>query len=123
MRRKKKNINIAIDEHVTKERYQLIKATIISVVFFMIFFILFMLPPMGKTSQHIGVVTRLVGLPTEEGQNLYLLVKLDSGIEVRSYIENTSHYKQGKRVQLEKQESLIFGKPVYRFRGYIKNGA
>lgn len=78
-------------------------------------------PNMGDISEVRGTVIRLVGLPTDEGEKLYLLVKLDeSDHQVRSYIPNASFYKQGKKVVLNRIEPLTFGRPVYRFVRYVE---
>ena len=59
--------------------------------------------------------SRLVGLPSDEGDKLYLKVKLDNSdrvVHVR--VHQHSLYQQGKKVRLEKQDALVFGRAVYR---------
>lgn len=70
-----------------------------------------------------GVVESMTGLPSDEGNVLYLSVRIDSGKKIRAYIPNSSFYRKGKKVKIEKQEPFFFGRPVYRFRGYVEEGA
>lgn len=114
-------INEKIDRHVIQERRKAIIAVIVSLVIAIPVLSIFLFPNMGTTSQTTGVVVRLVALPTDEGQDLYLVIKLKNGDKIRSFIPNSSFYKKGKKVKLEKQESLLFGRPTYRFRGYVDN--
>ena len=114
------NINKKIDQHVKKENRTNFITAIITLIVVTPVILFFMFPNMGSTSQTTGVVIRLIGLPTDEGQNLFLIVKLKNGQKVRSYIPNSAFYKKDREVNIEKHEPLFFGKPIYRFRGYVK---
>ncbi|MFW5450745.1 MAG: hypothetical protein ACKE9I_04015 [Methylophagaceae bacterium] len=113
-------LNDKIDNYLKKKRCNTTIYTIVCVLIAIPIFSVFFLPNMGATSQTTGTVTRLIGFPTDEGHNLYLLVRLKNGHNVRSFISNSSFYKKDRQVKLEKQEPLFFGKPVYRFRGYVE---
>lgn len=112
------DINHKIERYVRKERRRTLIALIAVSLFTIPALSLYMLPNMGGASEITGVVVRLVGLPTDEGQNLYLIVKLKNGKVVRSYIPNSSYYRKGQTVKLQKQEPLLFGRSTYRFGGY-----
>lgn len=116
-------INEKIERHVAKKRRAFVITAIASSVIAIPILCFMLLPNLGSTSQTTGVVKRVIGLPTDEGQNLYLLVELDNGDEVRSFISNSSLYHKNRKVKLEKQNPLIFGRPVYIFRGYTDNDA
>ena len=113
-------LNDKIDIYLKEKRRRTMLITIVCVLIAAPLLSIFFVPNMGATSQTTGTVTSLIGLPTDEGHNLYLLVRLKNGQNVRSFISNSSFYKQNRRVNLEKQEALVFGKPIYRFRGYIE---
>ena len=76
---------------------------------------------MGESSEVTGTVTQLTGLPSDEGERLYMLVTLANGEQVRTFITNSSFYRQGQKVRLQKQEPMFFGRTVYRFWGYIED--
>ncbi len=115
-------INKKIDEHVRSNKRKFISTVVLSLIISSPILGWFLLPPLGAVSETSGIVVRLIGLPTDAGQSLYILVMLDSGEEVRSLISNSSYYKKGGRVNLFKHEPLLFGRKIYRYRGYINNG-
>ena len=110
-----------IDAYIKKER----RNTIVLIVFGLIIVLSIIswitLPPLGATTQVSGVVIRLDDFPVDGKEMLFLLVELDDGKKVKSYIKDSSLYKKGRKVNLEKKESLFIGRTVYRFRGYIDN--
>lgn len=94
-----------IDAYIKKER----RNTIVLIVFGLIIVLSIIswitLPPMGATTQVSGVVIRLDDFPVDGKEMLFLLVELDDGKKVKSYIKNSSLYKKGIKVNLEKKES------------------
>lgn len=119
---KQKNINQKIDEYVKSERRKIIAALALAspaAVVLIATSTFFAAPNLGHKSTETGVVNRMTGLPSDDGDILYLLVTLEDGEKVRVRIPNSSLYRKDERVRLEKQMPLLFGRPVYRFRGYL----
>jgi len=81
----------------------------------------FAIPNTGEIEEVSGTTIRLIGEPTYGASDLYLLVKLDSGEEVKVSIPSPDQYKTNGRVKLQKQEPRILGSTTYRFRGFIEN--
>lgn len=113
------DLNNKIDKHIKDERHK--SVIYIAIVLALTVPLLWWLatPPMGKVTQITGVVERLTGVPTDEGEKIYLLVKLDNGKLVRALISNSAFSKKGKIVKLDKMEPLFFGRTIYRYRGYV----
>jgi len=109
-----------IDSYIRKKKNKIIFITLSLVIFLSVFFGLLVAPPMGKVSQVNGQVLRLTGMPTDYGNILLLLVKLENGKEIRIRIEDSSYYKQGKTIILYKQEPLLYGTTSYTFKEYVK---
>ena len=107
-----------INEHVRKEKIQSIFYIVLAVVPFILITLYF--AQTGEVSEVKGVVTRLAAIPSDEGNNLYLIVKLNNNEKVRAHIVNTSFYRQGKTVILFKREKQFFGKASYKFKKYEK---
>ncbi len=82
--------NRKLDEFVKKEKWKQVKS-IVFLVPLLLVFLWAVIPNVGKNEEVNGVVIRLIGLPSDEGERLYLLVKLDSGEIVRSYIPTSAH--------------------------------
>jgi len=80
-------------------------------------------PNQGPAQEVHGDVVRLAGRPSDDGTRLYLLVRLDSGEEVRARIPTTAQYREAGRVRLHKHEPRYFGKTEYRFQGYLDSGS
>ncbi len=116
-------INDRIDRHVKQQNRKTIVTVIATLVTTIPLILIFLSPNLGSISQTQGVVVRLIGLPTDEGQNLYLLVKLKSGDNVRVYIPSSSFFEKGRAIKLETRTPLFFGRTVYKFRGYVENDA
>ena len=76
---------------------------------------------MGETSELAGTVVNLTGVPTEEGDKLYILVNLDgeNKYPVRVYIPRVTFYKKGRIVSLTKIKPLFFGRTIYKFNKYV----
>lgn len=115
-----KSTNKKIDSLVRKEKWKKLGvaaglATIVSIIF-----VPLLTPNLGESSKITGEVVRLFGKPTDEGTTLYLIVVLNDGSEVRSFINNTRLYKKGGRVNLLKKSPLFIGRDTYTFQGYIK---
>ena len=109
----------AIDELVKKNRRKTMITVVVNGLVLVAVLGWFFLPPMGPTTPTTGTVLRLVGLPSEEGNKLYLMVQIENGQEVRTRIANSSQYRQNGKVKLDKQEPMLFGRTKYRFRGYV----
>ena len=115
------NKNAEKIERFVKQEKRKKRATIIVVFISVITLaIFFFTPPMGEYSQVRGQVLKLTGTPSDNGNILILVVELESGRIVRARIQDSSYYKQGKRIILHKQESLVFGKTSYKFKEYVK---
>ena len=114
--------NRKIDVRLRRERWKRIKfflalAPIAAV------FLWFVAPNAGPTEEVEGVVLRMIGRPGEEGERLYLMVKLDDGTEARSRIQTAGQYRKDRRVRLLRQKPVSFGRSVYLFYGYVKDDA
>jgi len=112
-------INKKIDDiakRETRKKIILFSSVVLPFAFILLFF---GVPPMGATSQISGEVVKLVGLPSKVTDGLYLLVKLENGELVKAPINNSSFFKKGKNVSLQKQEPILIGRTVYYFQGYI----
>ena len=110
-----KGINEKIDAYVKKTRRQTVITAAVLLILIIPVYLWFMMPNMGATSIKTGEVIRLVGLPSDEGDKLYLKVKLDNGdrvVHVR--VHQRMLYQQGDKVHLEKQDALVFGRATYR---------
>jgi len=112
--------NRKLDEIASKEKWKQVKNIILLIPAFLLL-LWAVVPNTGEVEEVHGVVTRLIGLPSDEGELLYLLVKLESGEEVRTYIPTTAHFRNEGIVKLYKQPPRFFGRTVYRFRGYLEN--
>lgn len=110
--------NKIIEEHVKKERIKNIFYIFIAVVPFLLISIFFI--QTGEVTEVKGVVTRLAGSPSDDGNNLYIVVKLSNYKKVRAYIDNTSFYRKGKTVILFERKMIIFGNKTYKFKQYVK---
>ncbi len=114
--------NRKLDEFAKKEKWKQIKSAIFLIPLLLVF-LWAMIPNLGKIEEVNGVVTRLVGLPSDEGERLYLLVKLDSGEIVRAYIPTSAHFRNKGIVKLYKQAPKFFGRTIYKFKGYSEKDA
>jgi len=76
------------------------------------------MPPMGDKEIISGEVITLTASQGDDGSNLYIMVRVDSGLDVRVYIPNASFYNKGKTVNLLKVSPKFFGRTIYKFRGY-----
>lgn len=114
------DLNKKLDAYERKEKLKGLAITLLILVVVVPLVTWFALPPLGPVSEVRGEVKTLVGLPSDEGEKLFIVVELDDGKEVRSRITNVSYYKKGKNVLLMKHEPLVFGKTIYRFKGYAE---
>ena len=112
------DINRRINRQLIKERIKSVTMWMAIIVVVSLAWFALMMPPMGERTMTTGVVETMIGVGSDEGDRLYLLVMLGDGNKVRSYIPRASHYKQGHTVRLEKHEPIIFGRTLYKFRGY-----
>ena len=112
------DINKKLDAYVRKERIKVFAVTLLILAIAVPLITWIFLPPLGPVSEVRGEVKTLVGLPSDEGEKLYIVVELENGKKVRSRITNVSFYKKGKNVTLTKQEPLVFVRTIYRFKGY-----
>jgi len=110
--------NKIIEEHIKKERIKNIFYIFIAVAPFILIMLFYIQPT--EISEVNGVVTRLTGTPSDDGNDLYLIVKLNNNEKVRAYIDNTSFYRKGKTIILFKREKLFIGKATYKFKKYVK---
>ena len=115
------DINQKIEEYVKKKRKKSLIIYSISIPLIIIFVTWFYLPPMGAVTEVNGTVARLAGVPTEEGERLYMLVNLNNGKTVKVRIKSHALFKQGKSVILFKHSPLILGNEVYKFKKYDNN--
>lgn len=116
-----RDINRKLDQYERRQKWIVVVTTLLVLLTFIPFILWLTVPNMGDITEVTGTVTRLIGLPSDEGEKLFLLVKLDKGDHVvRCYIANASFYRQGKKVVLNKIEPLTIGRPVYRFIRYIE---
>jgi len=111
---------LKIDEYVRNERFKGLRYWALIVVIGLVA-LWFAIPNTGKIEAVSGTTIRLIGEPTYGASELYLLVKLDSGEEVKVFIPSPDQYKINGRVRLQKQEPRILGSTTYRFRGFIEN--
>jgi hypothetical protein len=113
--------NKKIDDFLKSERRETLQVIFLGVIPVLLILIWLSFPPLGETSELTGTVVNLTGVPTEEGDRLYILVKLDNGNNnpVRVYIPRVTFYKKGKAVILTKTKPLFFGRTVYRFKKYV----
>ncbi|WP_196161766.1 hypothetical protein [Reinekea sp. G2M2-21] len=74
---------------------------------------------LGDTYLTTGAVETLTGVPTDEGDKLVMLVRLESDQVVRVRIHRSTNYKQGKIVGLKVVEPKYFGANKYKFNGYV----
>lgn len=97
---------------------------VIGIFGFLIVLFLGLLPAIntnfGESSQTSGIVESISKNPTDDGEVLYLLVRLDDGELVRVYIAHSTFYQKGRKVRLKVKEPLVFGSNKYRFAGYIE---
>ena len=109
--------NKVIEEYVALERVKHIGVLIFTlfIVFGMFWWIT---PNTGDVRDVKGVVIRLLGVPSEQGNRLSMIVRLDSGVNVRVRIVSTAVFREGKRVKLKEQQPRTIGWPTYHFRGY-----
>ena len=114
------DLNKKLDAYVRKEKLKVFAITLLILAIVVPLVSWLALPPLGPVSEVKGEVKTLVGLPSDEGEKLFIVVDLEDGKEVRSRITNVSFYKKGKNVMLMKHEPLVFGKTVYRFKGYAE---
>ena len=101
-----------------KQRLKSIAAWLSGILIFVVLYLATVIPPMGKRTIVHGKVETMVGRPSEVGNLLYLVVKLEDGTEVRPTIPSSIFYKQEHVVKLEKKEPMYFGPTYYRFMGY-----
>ncbi len=113
--------NKKIDDFFKNERRETLQIIFLVVIPVLLILIWLIIAPQGETSEVTGTVVSLTGVPTEEGDRLYILVKLDNGNKnpVRVYIPRVTFYKKGKAVVLTKTKSLLFGRPLYKFKKYV----
>jgi len=109
-----------IDQFVKNERLKSFRYWILILVLCLLA-LFFAIPNTGKIEGVSGTTVRLIGEPTYGASELYLLVKLDSGKEVKVFIPSPDQYKTNARIRLQKQEPKIFGSAIYRFRGFIES--
>ncbi len=115
------DFNTQIDQLFKKERRKNIVARIRGILIVAVIagiMLVLTIPPMGKRTLVYGKVESMVGRPSEVGDHLYLVVKLEDGAKVRPAIPSSIFYKQGKVVKLEKIEPRYFGPASYKFLGY-----
>ena len=113
------NSKLKIDRYVRKERFRYLRYWALIVVIGLVA-LWFAIPSTGKIEEVSGTTIRLIGEPTYGASELYLLVKLDSGEEVKVPIPSPDQYKTNGRVRLQKQEPKFLGSTSYRFRGFIE---
>ncbi|MEM9603490.1 MAG: hypothetical protein AAGA11_11550 [Pseudomonadota bacterium] len=111
-----------LNEHIRLEsRRQLVSIGVI--VVFVGFFTLYDMPKMGAVRERTGVALRVAGVPSVIGNKSLLIVRLDSGEEVRTSIDTVSQFQRGKTARLAERSALFFGAPTYQFRGYVDDGS
>ncbi len=111
-------INKAVDEFARSER----RTNIIIGVALLFLSLLFgwaISPASGPTQEIEGVVSQLIGLPSDTSEELFLVVELDNGVKVRSRIGSSVVYREGHRVRLLQQKPRFFGATIYRFQQYV----
>ena len=111
------NTNNKIDAYLKEQRKKQVPL-IIGVIIACIIILLTFAQPHEKGKEVKGTVQRLLGVPTEDGQVLQLIVKLDNGEIIRSSISSSKYYKEGSVVILLKQKPIIVGRTRYVFMGY-----
>jgi len=110
--------NDKLDKLLRKERKKAILSwigIIVPIAFLLLFLVM---PPMGSQELITGEVVTLTASQSDDVSNLFIMVKIDTGPNVRVYIPNSSFYKKGKTVKLLKMSPKFFGRTVYKFRGY-----
>lgn len=112
------DLNEKIDAYYRKDRWKQIRATAYLLPAIVIF-LWFMAPNGGSTFEVEGLVEQMAGLASDEGDQLYLRVRLDDDSVVRVRIKSSLQYRPGSRVRLVAQEPLTFGRTIYRFYGYV----
>ncbi len=74
---------------------------------------------LGDTYLTTGTVETLTGVPSDEGDKLVMLVRLETDQVVRVRIRRSTNYKQGEIVSLKVIEPKYFGTNKYKFNGYV----
>ena len=114
------NSKTEIDGYLRRERLKDLKYWALIIVLGLAAF-WFAIPNTGKIEEVNGTTIRLIGEPTYGASDLYLLVKLDSGEEVKVSIPSPDQFKTNGRVRLQKQEPTLLGNTTYIFGGLIEN--
>ncbi len=109
--------NQKIDTYFRRDRWKQIRATAFLLPFIAVF-LWFLAPNAGPTVEVDGLVIKMIGRPSDEGDRLYLRVRLADNTEVRVPIKFSTQFRPGGRVRLLAQKPLTIGKTVYRFNGY-----
>lgn len=107
-----------IDNYLRKQRIKDVLRVVGILLSFSLVLALIYTPHIGKQEEVSGVVITLSAHHTDNGHRLYMLVELETGIRVNVFIPNSGFYKQGGTVNLLKVEPMLFGKTVYKYKGY-----
>ena len=108
------DINKKLDEYVKRRRIKIIAVSFVGVVLFASLLAWLALKPVEKIIRVVGTVTQLTAVPSDDGNKLLIIVRLENGEFVRASISNRSSYKKGHKVILSKYNYR------YRFVKYVE---
>ncbi|KZZ43773.1 hypothetical protein A3758_17250 [Oleiphilus sp. HI0118] len=114
--------NKKIDQYLRRQRFRNVAkwTSILGVIAFVVAALT--MPLLGDQSQVEGIVASLTARQHEEGHTLKLVVTLDNSEQVLVVIPRSKYDEKGNKVRLLKREPLMFGKTIYSFRGYARDG-
>jgi hypothetical protein len=91
---------------------------VVSGTILFLLFLLYKYDPLVPLGRETGSTMTVFNTQTRYGSGTYYVIELDSGEKVKVNASRMGPYKKGRRIVVEKMESRIFHKNVYRFIEY-----
>jgi hypothetical protein len=105
-------------ESPTAKRIKFIFGVASGAILFLLF-LLYKYDPLVPLNKEIGSITNVYNTQSRYGSGTYYVVELESGENINVNASRMGPFKKGRRVVVEKMESKIFHKNVYRFIEYM----
>lgn len=96
---------------------KLIGGIVLGTILFLLF-LLYKYDPLVPLNKKVGSIISVFNTQSRYGSGTYYVIELDSGENVNVNASRMGPYKKGRRVVVEKMESRIFHKNIYRFIEY-----
>ena len=94
-------------------------ATVLLLIALLVAYIAYSVP--RKTVTHVGSICSIYSKPSEQGDDIHLLIRLDNGKKVRVNCPYSPLYESGMRVSLTEVTTWLFGIRRHRFEEFQRD--